>query len=78
VGLCSYEVAGVDFAVYKDGSEAVVESDRGQKCIESHGDEFRYTNVTGNPLELGRLEHGFKTDKGQGFKTDKTWLKRLR
>jgi hypothetical protein len=62
VARASVEVPGVDFAVYQDGDEAVVENDRGQARIARRGDEFRYTAVSGDPLELGRLEHGFKTD----------------
>lgn len=63
VARASVEAPGVDFAVYKDGSEAVVESARGQARIASEGDGFRYVNVSGDPLELGQLGHGFKTDK---------------
>ena len=76
-GLCSYvaiycdesvipevaravvEVEGVDFAVYKDGETVVVESDRGRARIEN----LRYAVETGDPLELGRLEEGLKSDK---------------
>src|SRR5690349_8617223 len=53
------EVEGVDFAVYKDGAAAVVESDRGRARIEN----LRYIVETGDPLELGRFGHGLKTDK---------------
>jgi hypothetical protein len=53
-------VMGVDFAVYKDGSEVVVESDRGQARIQSQGEGFRYVDLSGNPLELG--QNGFATD----------------
>jgi hypothetical protein len=70
----SIETPGVDFAVYKDGEQAVVESDRGQARIERRGDEFRYTAVSGDPLELGQLGHGFKTDKEHGFKTEVEWF----
>ena len=76
-GLCSYvamycdeqvvpevaravvEVEGVDFAVYKDGAAAVVESDRGRARIEN----LRYVVETGDPLELGQLEHKINMDK---------------
>ena len=74
VARASVEVPGVDFAVYKDGEEAVVENDRGQARIACRGEEFRYTAVSGDPLELGRLDHGFKTDREHGFKTDKRWF----
>lgn len=63
VARASAEVIGVDFAVYKDGDHAVVESDRGHARIERRGDKFKYVAVSGDPLELGRLDHGFKTDK---------------
>jgi len=66
VARASAEVEGVDFAVYKDGNEVVVESDRGRARIQSENETLRYTIVTGDPLELG----GF----GQGFKTDKSWF----
>jgi hypothetical protein len=68
----SAEVPGVDFAVYKDGDAAVVESDRGQARIARRGDEFRYTAVSGDPLELGRLGGEFKSD----FKTEKDWFEK--
>lgn len=73
VARASVEVTGVDFAVYKDGNEVVVESDRGQARIESHQESFKYVAVTGDPLELGRLDQGYRTDKASS-KTDKTWF----
>jgi hypothetical protein len=73
VARASAEVKGVDFAVYRDGSEVVVESDRGQARIEQQSDKFRYVVVSGDPLELGRLSEGFKTDK-EWSKTDKAWF----
>jgi hypothetical protein len=72
VARASVEVPGVDFAVYKDGAEAVVENDRGQARIERRGDEFRYNAVNGDPLELGRLGGEFKTD----FKAEKEWFEK--
>ena len=63
VARASVEVPGVDFAVYKDGDEAVVENDRGRARIQRRGDEYEYTAGSGDPLELGSLDHGFKTDK---------------
>jgi hypothetical protein len=74
VARASVEVPGIDFAVYKDGDEAVVENDRGQARIACRGDEFQYTAVSGDPLELGHLGHGFKTDNDNGFKTDRAWF----
>ena len=46
------EITGVDFAVYKDGDQVIVESDRGQARIEFQADRFRYIKVSGDPLEL--------------------------
>ena len=59
------EITGVDFAVYKDRDEVVVESDRGQARIEyqSDGNSFRYSRVSGDPLELAGFQSGFATDK---------------
>jgi hypothetical protein len=57
------EIPGVDFAVYKDGEQVVVESDRGQASIERQSDGFRYLNVSGDPLELAHFASGFATDK---------------
>ncbi|HET9479057.1 MAG TPA: alkaline phosphatase family protein [Pyrinomonadaceae bacterium] len=64
--VASAEVTGVDFAAYKDGDTVVVESDRGRARIESQGESFKYSVVTGDPLELSRF--------GEGFKTDKEWF----
>ena len=59
------ELTGVDFAIYKDGNQVVVESDRGQARIEHQPDtnSYQYLSVNGDPLELGRLHSGFATDK---------------
>ena len=62
----SAEIKGVDFAVYRDGSEVVIESDRGQARIRAGGEGLKYAVATGDPLELGTLD--------QGFKTDQAWL----
>jgi hypothetical protein len=56
------EVTGVDFAVYKDADEVVVESDRGQARIQSESDNLKYLSVSGDPLELSRFPAGFATD----------------
>ena len=63
IARASAEITGVDFAVYRDGSEVVIESDRGQARIAHQSDKLQYVVVSGDPLELGRLDHGFKTDK---------------
>lgn len=57
------ETAGVDFAVYRDNREVVIESDRGKARIESDGESFQYVCVSGDPLALGHFGPGFKTDK---------------
>lgn len=58
------EATGVDFAVYKDGDEVVVESERGQARIEYQPatKSYRYAMVSGDPLELGSFNHDFGTD----------------
>lgn len=66
VARASVEIEGVDFAIYKDGNEVVVESDCGQARIQSEGEGLRYVPVTGDPLALGSV--------GRGFKTDKAWF----
>ena len=70
VAQASVEVAGVDFAVYKDGSEVVIESALGRARIEHEAatESYRYVTVNGDPLELG----GFPKD----FATDATWFAR--
>lgn len=64
IARASVEVTGVDFAVYKDGSGAVVESDRGQARIEYQPatESYRYVKMTGDPLELGKFQSEFETD----------------
>lgn len=61
------EATGVDLAVYKDGSDVVIESERGQARIEprSDGDDvsYRYLRTSGDPLELRDLHDGFATDE---------------
>jgi hypothetical protein len=78
VARASAEITGVDFAVYRDGSEVVIESDRGRARIKSDGESFQYLNETGDPLVLGRLDQGFKTDRQfkteTEFKTDEEWF----
>jgi Type I phosphodiesterase / nucleotide pyrophosphatase len=58
------EITGVDFAVFKDGVDVVVESQRGQARIEYRPDNesFRYVNVSGDPLELDRYPADFAPD----------------
>src|SRR4029079_8225333 len=67
IATASVEVTGIDFAVYKDGTEVVVESTRGRARIEYDAavDSYRYSIVSGDPLELGN-----------GFATDAEWFER--
>lgn len=64
VARASAEVNGVDFAVYKDVAEVVIESSRGQARIEYEAatDSYRYVIVSGDPLQLGSFPHTFATD----------------
>ncbi|HJT28819.1 MAG TPA: alkaline phosphatase family protein [Pyrinomonadaceae bacterium] len=64
VARASAEVTGVDFAVYKDAAAVVVESSRGQARIEYEAatDNYRYVNVSGDPLQLGSFPNTFATD----------------
>jgi hypothetical protein len=51
------EIPGVDFVVYRDGLEVVVEGQRGTARIDRRENSYRYTPKSGDPLEL--KEHGF-------------------
>ena len=64
VARASAEVNGVDFAVYKDASEVVIESSRGRARIEYEAatDSYRYSIVSGDPLQLGSFPNTFATD----------------
>ena len=66
VARASVEVAGVDFAVYKDRSDVIVESQRGQARIERRSDpggvSFRYFTGRGDPLELREFYDDFAPD----------------
>ena len=64
VATASVEVTGIDFAVYKEGADVVVESARGSARIEYDAalDSYRYAVVTGDPLQLGSFPNGFATD----------------
>jgi Type I phosphodiesterase / nucleotide pyrophosphatase len=63
----SVEITGVDFAIYKDGSDVIVESSSGQARIERRSDtdgfSYRYLAVNGDPLGLRDLRDGFATDQ---------------
>ncbi|HJP91598.1 MAG TPA: alkaline phosphatase family protein [Pyrinomonadaceae bacterium] len=62
------ETNGVDFAVYKDGTDVVLESERGQGRIEKQSDKYRYVAVKGNPLQLSNY--------GESFASDEEWFNR--
>ncbi|HET6973058.1 MAG TPA: alkaline phosphatase family protein [Pyrinomonadaceae bacterium] len=70
VARTSAEVAGVDFAVYKDAAAVVIESSRGQARVEYEAatDSYRYVIVSGDPLQLGSFPNTFATDA--------TWFER--
>ena len=70
VARASVEVNGIDFAVYKDAVDVVVESARGRARIEYEAptDSYRYVMVTGDPLQLGSFPDTFATDA--------TWFQR--
>ncbi|HEY0365704.1 MAG TPA: alkaline phosphatase family protein [Pyrinomonadaceae bacterium] len=70
VARASVEVNGIDFAVYKDAVDVVVESARGRARIEyeAPSDSYRYVMVTGDPLQLGSFPDTFATDA--------TWFQR--
>jgi hypothetical protein len=64
IATASVEVNGIDFAVYKDAADVVVESARGRARIEYDAavDSYRYVTVKGDPLQLGSYSNGFATD----------------
>jgi hypothetical protein len=70
IARASAEVTGIDFAVYKDRAEVVIESDCGQARIEHEPatDSYRYRIVSGDPLELSRF--------GDEFASDAIWFER--
>ena len=70
VARASAEVNGVDLALYKDGSDVVVESARGQARVEYEPatDSYRYVTVNGDPLELNSFANTPATDA--------TWFQR--
>ena len=64
IATASVEVTGIDFAVYKEGVDVVVESARGRARIEydAAADSYRYSMVSGDPLKLGSFSNGFAND----------------
>lgn len=75
------EIAGVDFVVHKNGSEAVLESSRGRARIEQREDSYRYVNVIGDVLELEPTVAALR-DAGKlasdGFAADSVWYEHTR
>ena len=63
VAVASAEVAGIDFAVYKDAAGVALESERGRARIEYQAatDSYRYVTLSGDPLELRSFGDGFIT-----------------
>ena len=64
IARASTEVTGIDFAVYKDAADVVIESDRGRARIayQPADESYRYVKVSGDPLELGSYEDAFTTE----------------
>lgn len=64
------EIRGVDFVVYRDALEVVVEAARGSARIERNGDTYRYVNTDGDPLELKELSNEFLNESAWFKKTN--------
>ena len=62
IARASAEVTGIDFAVYKDANDVVLESERGRARVEHTGDSYRYVKVSGDPLELSSFDNAFATE----------------
>ena len=64
IARASAEVTGIDFAVYKDAADVVVESERGRARIEyqPETESYRYVIVSGDPLELKASDNTFTTE----------------
>jgi hypothetical protein len=71
------DIQGIDFAVYKDRDELVLESARGGARIERRADSYRYVCKNGDPLDLmpviNKLRDEGKLDQ-DGFAPDSAWL----
>jgi hypothetical protein len=64
------ETRGVDFVVYRDGLEVVVEGSRGSARIQKQDDSYRYVNTNDDPLQLGTTDHGFLNESTWFEKTN--------
>jgi hypothetical protein len=64
IAVASVEVTGIDFAVYKDAADVVLESERGRARIEYQPDteSYRYVMASDDPLELGSFDNGFASE----------------
>ncbi len=64
IARASAEVTGIDFAVYKDAADVVVESERGRARIEYQpaNESYRYVKLSGDPLDLGSFDDAFATE----------------
>lgn len=75
------EIKGVDFVVYKNEADVVLESLRGQARIERKANCYRYSNTSGDPLELRdtiqKLQAEGKLDQ-QGFAEDSVWFEQTK
>lgn len=71
------ELPGVDFVVFKNGSEVLLESSRGRARIDHREGRYRYVNTNGDPLELEStievLRNAGELDQ-QGFASDSVWF----
>jgi hypothetical protein len=65
IAVASAEVTGIDFAVYKDAADVVLESERGRARIEYEPatESYRYVMLSGDPLELSAFDDGFATEE---------------
>ena len=70
------EIRGVDFVVYKDGTEVALESSRGRARIQRRANDYAYVNNDGDPLELESTIKVLR-EKGEldqdGFGSDAVW-----
>jgi hypothetical protein len=72
---------GVDFCVYRDGSDVVINGHRGSARIEkrvANGDTlYRYAATSGDPLNLDQLTESLRAARrldANGFGHDSTWF----
>jgi hypothetical protein len=65
IAVASAEVTGIDFAVYKDAADVVLQSERGRARIEYEPatESYRYVMLSGDPLELSTFDDGFATEE---------------